>query len=235
MIFYLNKNRIKHILAQYPNLFSFCYQHFAPVRNQELLVNEQTDLVIEGFPRSANTFAVVAFQLAQTKPVRIAHHLHVEAQILNGVKQGLPVCVLIRHPVDAIKSLLIRHPQTSIKWAFANYIQFYSNIMTVIPKCHIALFDEVIADYGKTINSINTKFGTEFDLFVHNDQHVKVVFTEIEKINNEIDKGYETHVARPSHFRIQAAKQVVIDESDTQVIAAIKLYEKYVKLAIHSS
>ena len=32
-------------------------------------------LVIEGFPRSANTFAVVAFRQAQERYVPIAHHL----------------------------------------------------------------------------------------------------------------------------------------------------------------
>lgn len=234
MMFYLNKNRLKHILAQYPNLFSFCYRHLASVRNRELLVSKQTDLVIEGFPRSGNTFAVVAFQLAQTKPIRIAHHLHVEAQIFNGVKQGLPVCVLIRHPVDAIKSLLIRHPQTPIKWAFSNYIQFYSNIRILTPKFHIALFDEVIENYGKTINNMNTKFGTKFDLFIHNEQNVKAVFTEIERINKQIDKGYETHVARPSDNRIQLAEKLTIDESSPLVVRSVKIYEQYLELANYS-
>ena len=43
-----------------------------------------TELVIEAFPRSANTFATVAFQLSQPAPVRVAHHLHAPAQVTEA-------------------------------------------------------------------------------------------------------------------------------------------------------
>ena len=36
------------------------------------VVGEDTDIVIEGYPRSANTFAVAAFRLAQPATPRIA-------------------------------------------------------------------------------------------------------------------------------------------------------------------
>src|SRR5262245_32533170 len=61
-------------------------------------VFRDTEAIIEGFPRSANTFAATAFQLAQTKPVRVAHHLHVPSQIIAGARWGIPTIVLVRDP-----------------------------------------------------------------------------------------------------------------------------------------
>ncbi|RMG27959.1 MAG: hypothetical protein D6732_19595, partial [Methanobacteriota archaeon] len=78
----LLKHRVKHALAPYPFLFVTAYRLFAPAHlRMEKLIGARTEIVIEGYPRSANTFAVVAFRLAQNRPVKIAHHLHMEAQI----------------------------------------------------------------------------------------------------------------------------------------------------------
>ena len=60
--------------------------------------NHATQLVIEGYPRSANTYAVVAFAAVQPERPRIAHHLHVAAQVLAAVDRDIPTMVLIRRP-----------------------------------------------------------------------------------------------------------------------------------------
>ena len=43
------------------------------------VISSATELVIDGYTRSASTFAVYALQLAQATPVRLAHHLHAPA------------------------------------------------------------------------------------------------------------------------------------------------------------
>ncbi len=70
---YLNNLKYKRIeisfplrsfFGKYPLLFYFLYGLLP--KNRMLSVNRNTQLVIEGFPRSANTFAVVALQNAQS-------------------------------------------------------------------------------------------------------------------------------------------------------------------------
>lgn len=61
-------------ISHYPWLY-FPIQRLRPQR-RDLVVARDTEIVIEGYPRSANTFAVAAFLLAQGRPVKIAHHLH---------------------------------------------------------------------------------------------------------------------------------------------------------------
>mgnify|MGYP007017151076 CR=1 FL=1 len=56
------------------------------------MVTRNTRITIEGYPRSANTYAVYAFKHVNAiKWNEIAHHLHVQAQIIRSIKYKIPV------------------------------------------------------------------------------------------------------------------------------------------------
>jgi hypothetical protein len=61
-------------------------RRFRNESSQTLIVQRDTDIVIEGFGGSANSFSLHAFELAQNTHVYIAHHLHAAAQIILGVR-----------------------------------------------------------------------------------------------------------------------------------------------------
>ena len=206
------KNLNKHLLGRYPGLFFPIYKMLAPAGEpQERMVADDKELVIEGFPRSANTFAVVAFQQAQCRPVSIAHHLHVEAQILRGVKMGLPVIVLLRNPVEAITSLLIMYPTITSQFAFRWYTRFYKAVESVHDRVVIATFEEVTKNYGAIIQRVNLMFDKNYTLFEHTKDNVHRVYKEIEQINEVHGKGKETHMGRPSKERNQMKKRLRLD------------------------
>ena len=69
------------------------------------LIFSETDVVIEGFPRSANSFALAAFRSVNQGGLRIATHVHSPAQVLYAVENDIPAMVLIREPDEAILSL----------------------------------------------------------------------------------------------------------------------------------
>jgi hypothetical protein len=71
-----------------------------------LCVRDDTELVIEGYPRSANSTTAYGFLDRQSRPVRVAHHKHHAAQLLLASKRGLPAVLLIRKPEQAIISNL---------------------------------------------------------------------------------------------------------------------------------
>ena len=93
-------------LSRYPRAYLF----LARRRYGSRVLGPDTDIVIEGFPRSANTFAVTAFELAQERPVTVAHHLHAAAHVVRAAQAGVPVIVLVRAPEDAIASVVARKP-----------------------------------------------------------------------------------------------------------------------------
>ena len=59
------------------------------IRGRGELIDDDTQVVIEAFPRCASSFAVAAFRLAQEpNPTHIAHHTHMPAQVMEGVRAG---------------------------------------------------------------------------------------------------------------------------------------------------
>jgi hypothetical protein len=154
---------------------------------EDLLVNDDTDICIEGFPRSANSFAVAAFRHAQDEPVGIAHHNHVPAPVLTAVQNGLPTVVLIRDPVEAVISnrglqLQIGAVEdkempmhVSFKAQLKAWKSFYETIWPYREQVVIAPFEVVIDDFGLIVERVNTRFGTEFDRFEHTTPNVEAV------------------------------------------------------------
>nr|MBA2566441.1 hypothetical protein [Thermoleophilaceae bacterium] len=58
------------------------------------VVRPSTRVVIEGFPRSANSYTFLAFR-GWNPGVRIGHHLHTPLQVTLAVRLGVPCAVLI--------------------------------------------------------------------------------------------------------------------------------------------
>ncbi|MBW2123995.1 MAG: hypothetical protein JRH07_19420 [Deltaproteobacteria bacterium] len=167
-------------------------------------MRKDTEIVIEGYPRSANTFAVAAFLLAQGRPARIAHHLHVPAQVIQAVRWGIPTVVLIRRPEDAVLSRLVRRPNLSAETALRDYIAFYRTIAPYREGFVVAPFDEVINNFGQVVARVNGRFGTAFVPFEHTEENIRRVFTlveEMDKADQKEDSVTETTVARPSAVR----------------------------------
>jgi len=181
------KYEIRSFIGSRPHLFFPLYNlMYRFKRNNEQLVSTSTEIVIEGFPKSANSFAVAAFQASQKNPVKIAHHIHLPAQIIRSTQLKIPTLVLIRNPTDAIVSMCTTKAELnalgySIKklppfhQLLKYYITFYSTIKPYKDSYTIGYFKEVTADFGKIIHKINKKFDTDFSQFSHTPDNVNSV------------------------------------------------------------
>ena len=170
------------------------------------LVTEATDVVIEAFPRSGNTFAVVAFRSAQTTDVNIAHHWHAAAQLIRAARLGKPSLLIVRHPKDAALSFVIRHPEIPIKLALDAWIGFHQAVLPYKSNIVIARFDDVASDFGLVTKRLNERFNTRFVQFDHTSSNVEACFNVIEKMNaDRYGNGeiQEDSVARPSSQRLR--------------------------------
>lgn len=150
------RNRIRAC----PNL----YYRFRRVRNGKA-VSSLTEIVIEGYPRSANTFSLHSFLLAQKRDMVIAHHLHAAAQVLRGIELQLPIIVLIRKPKEAILSnLVFNSGRLKMKRAILDYLGFYLPIIDYRDEICVADFREVTHDFREVVKRLNTAFGQNFIL-----------------------------------------------------------------------
>jgi hypothetical protein len=129
------------------------------------VIGPDTEAVIDGYTRSASTFAVYAFQVAQPTPVRLAHHLHAPAQLMAAARRGLPTLMVIREPRGALLSQLVREPDVDLLDALYAYRRFHASLMPYRDAFVVADFREVTADFGAVVRRMNAKFGTSFGVF----------------------------------------------------------------------
>lgn len=198
----------RHQLSTYPSLFLPLMRRRPS--HQGKVIDDETEIVIEGYPRSGNTFAVAAFEMAQARPVKIARHLHAPAQVISGIERRLPVMVVVRRPQDAVVSEVIRHPGLRLRQALRHYTSFHRQLHDCRPYLVVAPFEEVTTDFGIVIENVNERFGTGFATFAHTPENVEQVFRRVDEMDRE-DIGRRAGdpaatVARPVATR-EAAKR----------------------------
>lgn len=197
------------------------------------MVTRKTRITIEGYPRSANTYAVYAFKhVNQMKWNEIAHHLHVQAQIIRSVKYKIPVILLIRHPLEAVRSLVVRHDFIPVDEALEDYVRFYTDVYSLRDGFVVANFEDVIERFGKVIQQVNKRFSSEFNLFPDWDEQARsAVFDEIDRRNRHMDKGKFTHLYRPDRDKEILKNGVELQENSELYQEALSIYEEYAALA----
>ena len=189
-------------LGAYPRLF-FPLYGLKP-KNKALFIAENTGLVVVAYPRTANTFFVVALRRIQREPIEIAHHLHVPALAIEGVKRQLPTVVLVRKPDEAITSLVIREPHLSLNQAIKAYLKFHEPLLPLKSHIQVLDFKNVINDFPSCVDQVNQRFGMSLDNYSASDPlNKEAIFKEIEDINKSFNKEQlvETMVSRPSAER----------------------------------
>ncbi|MEO1299196.1 MAG: hypothetical protein AAFW75_26145, partial [Cyanobacteria bacterium J06636_16] len=196
------------------------------------VINDATNIVIEGFPRSGNTFSSVAFRYAQQAPVRIAYRLHAPIQLIEAARHNIPAVVLCREPEGAILSWVIHRSYVTIPQALRGYLRFYQRTLPYLDRLVVADFHTVINDYGRVIREVNEKFGTQFTEFQHTQANVDACFALIDEFYKSAD-GSERIVARPSEHRKQLKEQLraefLADELAGLREQAYDLYGAFVK------
>ena len=163
-------------VALYPSL----YLSMARRKYGEAVLAEDTGLLIDGFTRSGVTFAVVAFNVAQRRPVPLAHTLHAPAHVIAAVRRNVPSLVTVREPEATVLSAVIREPDVTIEQGLRAWIRFYGAIRPYREDFVVAPFDRVVDDYGSVIRQVNERFGTDFDAFDHTPENVALCFSIIE-------------------------------------------------------
>ena len=170
------RNRFHHILRTLVSERPAIYLPFArrkyPGPSPEV-IGPETEFVIDGYTRSASTFAVYAFQTVQSTPVRMAHHLHAPAQLIAAARAGLPALVVIRDPEGALLSQVIREPGVTIRDALFSYARFYERLQPYRSRYVVADFEEVTSDFGAVIRRVNDRFGTSYAVFEHTDENLE--------------------------------------------------------------
>jgi len=149
------------------------------------IISSATELCVEGFQRSGNSYFINFFKMVNTD-VEVAHHYHSAAQAIKAVHQKTPTVLLIREPKDAIASLITWDDRLSIGIAIASYIQFYKKVLPHKKNCLVLQFNELIKGIDPVIAKINQHFNTNFLKTNFTKQHHAELIKEGELIHNDL-------------------------------------------------
>ena len=187
-------------------------RRLTPESARDRSITDRTQLVVEGFPRSGNTFASKAFSLSQHRPVVVASHVHLPAQVKLAVRRRVPTLLLVRDPVDAAVSMAIADPHHRVEHLVRYWIHYHREIQPLLGGVLLVTFAEATTDFGLVVDRLNRRFSTSFDRFEHTPENVTRVFEAIDDKQRLVhgEARYREAVARPDVSRADA-RTVLLD------------------------
>lgn len=203
------RHEVRRHIAKYPSIYlPLARSKHSPGHfHDPEVISQNTEIVIEAFPRSGNSFTVTAFKLAQQREVHVAHHLHAAAQVKTGVRKKIPTLVTIRDPEEAILSYMILSPYLLVKQVLQSYLDFHEGILGIKDKLVFSTFKQVTTDFGSVIRRVNQKFDSNFVEFDHTEENVKRCYQVQE--DGWLAKGKsEPNVGFPSEERKRIKDQL---------------------------
>lgn len=200
-------------------------------RHKELLINNETEYLIEGFPRSGNSFLV--FYLKQlSKKISIASHTHHPAHVFKAIKDKKKIIIVIRDPIDAIVSLyLFYNKEIYFNLLINEYISFYKAIQKFKNKFIIIEFKNIIKNPKKVIKMINSR-NKEKLKYAYPDK--KKIFRKLKKHSitkfNILDKYQSDFLKKEYEREKKNIKKVFYKEIRKEKInILINLYKSFIK------
>lgn len=230
----LLRYRTRRVLGRHPVLFRASV--LARPSQWRITVGRSTDVVVDGFPRSGNNFAFEAFRMANPA-ARMASRTHAPAQIRRGVERGIPTLLLVRDPLEAVLSLLVRQPYLGAREALADHRAFYEATWPFRHGFVVGEFGRVTTDLGGLIEELNRRFGSTFEPYRNTPERDARSLAAIEEHHRAYFGGrvLETHVARPSPEReaLKRERRAALEAEDVAetLDAARAVFARYVALA----
>lgn len=155
------RSRAKLAVRRSPALWSsyvtvsFPPQRYKSARDAVCLPHH--DLLVDGYPRTANSYAY-NFLTRFHGDVRCVHHTHASATLKMARRFGTPSVVLVRDPLDAVTSNLIRS-QGSLAYLEGHYRQYYDYVREHADELRVVPFETVTQDPVGFLEIVETEAG----------------------------------------------------------------------------
>lgn len=177
----------------------------ARIRRPDHAVRRATDVVVEGFPRSANAFVSHAVQMGQRRALRVATGTHAPGEVMHAIRLGIPSLVLIRPAAAAVAREALIRPDISLELLLRGWIRFYRALIPFREGFVVGRFQDVTHDLGSVMRAMNERLGTDLVPFEHTEENVRAAFDAIEadwaaRIDPS-DPAFELFCGRPSPER----------------------------------
>lgn len=200
-------------------------------RGTSRAIGPSTDLVVEGFPRSSNTFAVGALTVASSGDFKVSSHVHAPSQVRRAVRRRVPTLVVIREPRAVVQSLIVAAPHVRPRQAILEWIHFYEEVWPLRDGFVVATFGQVISDMSEVARRLEQRFGTDVPRFSHGPAEMKRLDEHMVAEHRRWHPSDIRSAPWPSDERTAEAQRVARLLDDSRLLslwdAAADLYRRY--------
>ncbi len=225
-----NSYRLHDWLGRHERLFFTASARRYPFN--QMKVTRQTQICIEGFPRSANSYAVVVFRLANPD-VQIGHHLHVPAQIQRACRYHIPTVALVRPPLEAVASFMLFRHATDADLYLQSYHWFYKTLLPLRKQFVTVDFSLVVRDMNPVIQAVNQRFDTNFNVLDSIEAQRAEIERKLTESNRKFFAGDANKGLLPDKRREQAKARLKEALAQSPFLAqANQIYQDFAAQAI---
>ena len=223
---------MKRLIKSNPFLFKLWFELYRKNRGiKKNYFNHKTKFLLDGYPRSGNTFAASLVKYIFGKEVFV-HHFHAIAPIKIALRKDIPVYILIRDPKEAITSNYLKTfalknkdipreiNETLLKKLTIEYSNYYKFVYKKRNKIEIIIFKDLISRPEIFLSNINS--------LVYNDDF-KISPLQIKDAINNYGGATDTYGSSKPNAEKEKLKDilksVLIDSKEYQI--ASSLYNKF--------
>lgn len=212
---------LRRFVAQHPAIY-------IPLRRRKMahtIATAETQLLIEGFPRSGNTFTEAAVRYCAPENLRLAHHSHAPAHVRHALSLGVPALVLFREPDAAVRSYMVLYGNSfGAREAYLDYIAFYSALGGLRdPLLAFYSFEDVTTRIGDVISDLNHRFALGLEeREIDSDAVFELMNRKAKKKNSPAFNTSRSHPGNKSEERraMEGIAQRAIDAPELRMLRA---------------
>ena len=190
---------------------------------------KRCDVVVDGFPRSANTYAWFALKSSVEPKYVVRGHTHSAATLKSALVDQKPAMLLVRRPDQAVTSLHQLTNGISLDALFRAYTRFHARCLRLKGDgLYVARFEDVVADFGEVLDDFYSVHGLHWPSYEKTPHSEEEVFKIVEHSNSRGNGGvvHESSVARPSSRRL-APSQILSGISPREEASLKRAEEVY--------
>jgi hypothetical protein len=220
---------VKRCIRRHPFLYFSIVGHRESVKR--LRARRDSELVVEAYPRSANTTSMYALYYSQ-RSLKVGHHLHVPAHVKYAVRHKIPCLVIMRDPLDCVASLMVMRKGGDPVSLLKDYIDFARITQSLIDDLVLVSFEEVVTvGMGDAIDRLNSKFGKMFQRPTGSPEETAWVEAQVREWNRIHSGGDEEKLSIPSSEKKSKAvemKELIQRAAAGELAVARKLYHSLI-------
>ena len=214
------------------------YRVAAGLRGNHQVVHRRSDLVVDGFPKSANSTMEAAVRVTQRTDLRLAHHCHSAAQFHLALRFGVPAVLLFRNPMDAVLSYKDALPDHIRFGALLRaYARLHRSLMPCLDRLILVSFDDVTRDLLGVLARLRDASGMELAIPTSNHGFDRLVAARRDNISvgrtgerprysaEQSRQFHDERDARRNRFRdvLEDPSLLSLKEECTGIYGALKL------------